>query len=215
MSKRPRPPDEPAQEDRVLVDLKTGLGSSAHLFSDEKTELLAYLAKTDTSREPRPPNIRVGLARLWIDVGKKSRHLPPDLDTWLVRYTPEPPPPPAKNTIVIEYRIDNPWGGPEAVEREALPVLAIEFLNLVNPRISITRSKHDYWQPYWHELVCKEMPSEVEMAPEEWKEEGSGYWYEKVFYSDLEDGWEYFLHHQTEEDQETMHKEVLRLCHVE
>lgn len=76
MSKRPRPPDGPAEEDRILVDLKTGLGSSAHLFSDEKTELLAYLAKTDTSREPRPPmHQRVHLLTKRVFSHASFRHL--------------------------------------------------------------------------------------------------------------------------------------------
>ena len=84
-----------------------------------------------------------------------------------------------------------------AQESEDIPNRAIEFLELVNPRISITAAKHDYWETSFKGLASAaydgldEDDASVDIDPADWEKEGSGHWHDAV---DGDLGWDAYRH---------------------
>jgi hypothetical protein len=120
------------------------------------------------------------------------------------------------HTTHFEWRIYTAGGHEGNKHEEDIPDMAIEFLELVDPDISITASKHDYWETSWGDFHTKayagvdETQAEEEIAPVDWREEGQGVWHDAV----EEEGWEayeFFVANHDTLDEATLHKQTLTL----
>jgi hypothetical protein len=159
------------EENALLLRAVPG-GSKAALLPDRPTRFVA--------------------AAIYIDLYTTGTLPLPSLVDWLDKYAPIPPVVRTKTTK-LKWRIYTAGFNEGAKEKEILPDRAIEFLELVDPTISITAGKHDYWETTFNTLASRaysglsQTEAEIEVRPEDWKAyRGGGVWHDVV---NEEDGW--------------------------
>ena len=169
--------------------------------------LLDRFDKPETSIVFLRDDIRMLVSVIWVDLCKKMQAIPDgiDLTSFLDTYDHQ-----AKDTVTITYEVDN-YYGPTAEEEETMPSVALRFLDIVNPSISITRSKHDYWESSWSDLNYSQDPADMDIDPEDWEEEGLGYWHDAVDGQNRWAAYNYFIQHEEDEDFEAVKKKTLEL----
>jgi hypothetical protein len=186
--------------------------------ADELSKLLETYEGLVDWKAKNVPSIRALLAKVWSNLPLLERHL--SLSEFLDQYCPqelEPAEKPLEEQMVrIKYNVENPFSVTEATIKETLPRLAIGFLDLVNPSISITRSKHDYWEPRWKGIDYTEREDiSCSGTAKDWKKLSypfAGEWRDAVFEKDNgEEAYNYYLAHVNDDDVVAMKKETLRL----
>jgi hypothetical protein len=97
-----------------------------------------------------------------------------------------------------------------------IPRLAIGFLDVVNPSISITRSKHDYWEPSWSEISYTEKEDFCcDCTAKGWKTLSymyAGKWHDAVFeHGTGEEAYNYFIAHVNDINSDEVNEETLKI----
>ncbi len=204
MSKRAR--HEIPLADQLLVEINQSE------FAGDEGAIAGLRAHIPGPSDRVIPTTRGKLAIVWVDWSREAgKMICGGLADFLQQYDPR-----AKETVQITYRVDNPWGLSEATQCEILPRAAIDFLDIVDPTIFVTRSKHDEWECDWSKLDYTEELAYREVAPEDWKEKGGGgYWSDAVFYLHTDTAYRYYLVHRDDEDQEAMKEATRKLFEPE
>lgn len=119
---------------------------------------------------------------------KTTRQL---VDSWTAGMDDEP------DMVTIAYECGNAWT--TLHEKETMPALALDFLELVTPVIEVTLAKHTYANVHFVTLLYDTVkrPADVEpYAPAEWETKGNGRWNDSIFgYDSRKRAWNYYREH--------------------
>ena len=123
---------------------------------------------------------RGALLELWLDVSLgRPIASPPTLGLALAARSD-----PYQTTQLL-FRVEDRWS--EKADKETMPKVAIEFLELVNPTITVSLSKHDYTDISFRGLDYDEKEivdkyADRDYPPADWEEEGmASQWCQAVF----------------------------------
>jgi len=101
-------------------------------------------------------------------------------------------------TTRLEYSVASYWS--DTQQSEVIPKVALEFLELVNPSIEVSLSKHDSVEVSFRDLGCTAKTIDDEKddyAPSEWESKGDCYdWNQAVFDDEHRNGraaWQFYL----------------------
>lgn len=145
-------------------------------------------------------NVDDVLGRLFVDEVAAGRWT---LGTFAALRERYPKRKPVYKSARVTVTIPNPWGADGKDDNTLLPLQAAEFLDLLKPSTSRTRSKHDYVTVHWGDEVDWDYSeSEPRCSADTWEKEGLDEWNDEV---GEEDGWaayRYFLAHYGDPDRD-------------
>jgi hypothetical protein len=171
---------------------------------DAELHVEPFLDRYDRRGQDMPPvpgDVRHVLASLYVDM-LSGAHVPwRSLDTFLTHYAPR-----ARDTFLVTCHL-----GIEGLKlEEIMPAKAMNFLGLVNPRVTLMQAPTRSWCVAWRSpqvLIETELAAH-DMAPQDWKYMGEGAWHTEV---DEMGGWPAYEYYITHTDDPSVGTETRRL----